>query len=121
MSSFNKVILAGHITRDPEVRYTPKGTTVAKFALAMNREWKDTAGNEREEVTFCEVEAWGREAEVIGEHCKKGRPLLVEGRLKQESWVDKETQEKRSRLIVSLEAFTFIGGKKAEAGKDGAQ
>src|SRR5678816_4951609 len=86
MASFNKVILAGNLTRDPELRYTPKGTAVAKIGLAMNRQWKDETGQQKEEVTFVDVDAFGRQAEVISQYLKKGRPILVEGRLKLDQW-----------------------------------
>lgn len=108
MPSFNKVILAGNLTRDPELRYTPKGTAVAKIALAINRTWKDESGQQKEEVTFVDVDAFGRQAEVISQYLKKGRPILVEGRLKLDQWDDKQTNQKRSRLGVVLESFQFL-------------
>src|SRR6266536_1149904 len=101
MASFNKVILAGNLTRDPELRYTPKGTAVAKIGLAINRQWKDESGAQKEEVTFVDVDAFGRQAEVISQYLKKGRPILVEGRLKFEQWDDKQTGQKKSRLGVT--------------------
>ena len=105
MANFNKVILAGNLTRDPDLRYTPKGTAVAKLSLAINRSWKSETGEERQEVTFVDIDAFGRQAEVIGQYLKKGRPLLVEGRLKLDTWEDKQTNQKRSRLGVVLESF----------------
>jgi single-strand DNA-binding protein len=108
MPSFNKVILAGNLTRDPELRYTPKGTAVAKIGLAINRTWKDDTGQQKEEVTFVDVDAFGRSAEVISQYLKKGRPILVEGRLKFDQWDDKQTNQKRSRLGVILESFQFL-------------
>src|SRR5215212_4999237 len=108
MPSFNKVILAGNLTRDPELRYTPKGTAVAKIGLAINRTWKDDSGQQKEEVTFVDVDAFGRQAEVISQYLKKGRPILVEGRLKLDQWDDKQTNQKRSRLGVILESFQFL-------------
>src|SRR3954465_2731987 len=108
MPSFNKVILAGNLTRDPELRYTPKGTAVAKIGLAINRKWKDDTGQQKEEVTFVDVDAFGRQAEVISQYLKKGRPILVEGRLKLDQWDDKQTNQKRSRLGVVLESFQFL-------------
>ena len=108
MASFNKVILAGNLTRDPELRYTPKGTAIAKIALAINRTWKTETGENREEVTFVDVDAFGRQAEVIAQYVKKGRPLLVEGRLKLDQWEDKTTHQKKSRLGVTLESFSFL-------------
>ena len=111
MSNFNKVILMGNLTRDPEVRHTTKGTCVTKIAMAVNRKFKTEAGEQKEEVTFIDIEAFGKLAEVIGQHCKKGRPLFVEGRLKLDQWDDKTTGQKRSALKVVLEAFQFIGGR----------
>ena len=109
MASFNKVILIGNLTRDPELRYTPKGTAVARLGLAVNRQWKTDTGEAREEVTFIDIDAFGRQAEVIGQYCKKGRPLMIEGRLKYEQWDDKQTNQKRSKLMVVLESFQFLG------------
>ena len=108
MASYNKVILIGNLTRDPELRYTPKGTAVAKIGLAVNREWKDESGAKKEEVTFVDVDAFGRQAEVISQYLKKDRPILVDGRLKLDQWDDKQTNQKRSRLGVVLESFQFL-------------
>jgi single-strand DNA-binding protein len=117
MNGFNKVILAGNLTRDPELRYTPSGTAIAKFGLALNRKWKDSqSGEMREEVTFVDVDAFGKQAELIGQYLKRGQPLLVEGRLKMDSWEDKQTQQKKSRLGVVLEGMTFLG---TGGGRDG--
>jgi len=114
MASFNRVILAGNLTRDPEMRYTPKGTAVAAFTLAVNRRWKSETGEPKEEVSFIDVDAFGRQAEVIAQYLKKGRPFLVEGRLKQDTWEDKNTHQKQSKLKVVLEGFSFIDTKGAE-------
>jgi single-strand DNA-binding protein len=119
MASFNKVILAGNLTRDPELRYTPKGSAVAGFSLAVNRTWKTESGESKEEVSFIEVEAWGRQGEVIAQYMRKGRPLLVEGRLKQDTWEDKNTHQKQSKLKVVLESFSFIDSKGPEGGQGG--
>lgn len=117
MANFNKVILAGNLTRDPELRYTPKGTAVAKLGLAINRTWKTETGENREETTFVDVDAFGRQAEVIGQYLKKGRPILIEGRLKYDTWEDKQTNQKRSRLGVVLEGFQFLDSQRSgEAG-----
>ncbi len=116
MASFNKVILAGNLTRDPELRYTPKGTAVAKIGLAVNRTWTAEDGQKKEEVNFIDVEAWGRQGEVIAQYMKKGRPLLVEGRLKLDSWEDKTTKQKVSKLKVVLESFSFIDSKGGDGG-----
>lgn len=118
MNGFNKVILAGNLTRDPELRYTPSGTAIAKFGLALNRKWKDQSGELKEEVTFVDVDAFGKQAELIGQYLKKGQPLLVEGRLRTDSWEDKQTQQKRSRLGVVLEGMTFLGTGGGREGSD---
>src|SRR5512138_2429800 len=116
MASFNKVILAGNLTRDPELRYTPKGTAVARIGMAVNRTWKTETGETKEEVTFIDVDAFGRQAEVIAQYLRKGRPLLVEGRLKLDQWEDKNTHQKQSKLRVVLESFSFIDSRGGEGG-----
>lgn len=120
MASFNKVIVAGNLTRDPELRYTPNGKAIAKFALAVNRNWTTETGEKKEEVTFIDIDAFGRQAEVISQYMKKGRALLVEGRLKLDQWDDKQTGQKRSRLGVVLESFSFIDGGRSEGGANPA-
>lgn len=109
MASFNKVILMGNLTRDPELRYTPKGTAVARIGMAINRVWRSETGEQREETTFVDVDAFGRQAETIAQYLKKGNPLLVEGRLRLDTWEDKQTNQKRSKLGVVLESFRFVG------------
>ena len=109
MAQFNRVILAGNLTRDPDLRYTPKGTAVAKLGLAINRTWFDQQSNEkREEVVFVDVDAFGKAAETISQYLKKGRPILIEGRLKLDQWDDKESGQKRQKLGVVLESFQFM-------------
>lgn len=108
MANFNKVILAGNLTRDPELRYTPKGTAIARITLAINRNWRTETGEQKEEVTFVDIDAFGKQAETIGQYLKKGRPLLVEGRLKYDTWDDKQSGQKRSKLGVVLEGFQFM-------------
>ena len=118
MNGFNKVILAGNLTRDPELRYTPSGMAIAKFGLALNRKWKDQNGELKEEVTFVDVDAFGKQAELIGQFLKRGQPLLVEGRLRLDQWEDKQTQQKKSRLGVVLEGMTFLGSGNTREGGD---
>ena len=120
MAAFNKVILVGNLTRDPELRYTPKGTAVTKIGMAINRVWKNEAGESKEEVTFVDVDAFGRQAETLAQYMRKGRQLLVEGRLRLDQWDDKQTGQKRSRLGVVLETFTFLGSGNREEGAEGA-
>ena len=122
MASFNKVILMGNLTRDPEMRYTPSGTAIAKLGLAVNRVWRDTEGQQKEETTFVDVDAFGKQAETLGQYMQKGRPILIEGRLKLDQWEDKNTGQNRSRLGVVLERFTFIGSSAGQTdGGGGAQ
>ena len=119
MANFNKVILAGNLTRDPELRYTPKGTAVAKLGMAINRSWTTETGEKREEATFVDVDAFGKQAEVISQYLRKGRSLLVEGRLRLETWDDKATGAKRSKLGVVLESFSFLDSGNREGGGSG--
>jgi len=109
--SFNKVIIMGNLTRDPEVRTLPSGNSVARLAVAVNRTYNDKDGNRKEEVTYVDVDAFGKQAEVIGKFFTKGKPILIEGRLKLDQWEDKTTGEKKSRLGVVLEGFSFVGGR----------
>ena len=109
MPSLNKVLLMGNLTRDPELRVTPKGTPICQFSLAINREFKAESGEKREEVIYVDVEAWGKQGETIAKFVTKGRPLYVEGRLRLDQWEDKNTKEKRSRMKVVLEQFQFLG------------
>ena len=111
MANFNKVYLMGNLTRDPEMRVTPKGTAICQFGLAISRSWKDESGQTREETAFVDIEAWGKQGEIISKYCVKGRPLFVEGRLKFDQWEDKTSGQKRSKLKVVLENFQFIGGR----------
>ncbi|MCW5558802.1 MAG: single-stranded DNA-binding protein [Verrucomicrobiae bacterium] len=111
MASYNKVILLGNLTRDPELRYTPKGQAVARLGLAVNRSYKLESGETREEVTFVDIDAWGKQAELISQYLRKGNPLFVEGRLKLDQWDDKTSGQKRTALRVVLENFQFVGGR----------
>ncbi len=116
MSSFNKVILMGNLTRDPQVRYTPGGSAVGDISLAVSRSWFDKNANSRkEETTFVDVTLWGKTAEVASEYLKKGRQVLIEGRLQLDQWDDKQTGQKRSKLKVVGENMTMIGGQKQQA------
>jgi single-strand DNA-binding protein len=119
MASFNKVMLMGNLTRDPEIKYTPKGTAIADIGLAVNRNYSTESGERREEVTFIDVTLWGRVAEIVGEYCKKGRPLFVEGRLQLDTWDDKQTGQKRSKLKVVGENIQLLGGREGGGGGGG--
>jgi len=107
MSSFNKVYLLGNLTRDPESRDLPSGTVLASFGLAVNRSYRKADGEEVEETTFVDIDAFGRSAENIIKYCKKGDPLMVEGRLRFQSW-ETDSGDKRSKLTVMLETFQFL-------------
>jgi single-strand DNA-binding protein len=120
MANLNKVMLIGNLTRDPELRVTPKGTAICTFSLAVNRKFRDESGADREEVTYVDIEAWGKSGENISKYCTKGRPLFVEGRLRLDQWEDKNTKEKRSRMKVVCENFQFLGGGRGEGGAPGA-
>lgn len=113
--NYNRVTIGGHITRDPELRYTPKGAAIAGFGLAINRNWTDEAGNKKEEVTFVDVSAFGKTAENIAKFFKKGRPILLDGRLKFEQWDDKKSGAKMSKLKVVCDHFYFCDSKSTEA------
>jgi single-strand DNA-binding protein len=110
MANFNKVILAGNLTRDPELRFTPKGMAICKFGLAINRTWTNEAGEKKEEATFVDLDAFGRQAETIAQYLKKGGGIMIEGRLRLDQWDDKQTGQKRSKLGIVVEGFQFIGG-----------
>ena len=111
MASFNKVVLVGNLTRDPEVRYVSSGTAVADLGLAVNRTWFDKqAQQKKEEVAFIDVTVWGKQAENAGQYLKKGRSVLIEGRLQMDTWEDKESGKKRSKLKVVGDQVTFLGG-----------
>jgi len=122
MASFNKVMLLGNCTRDPEVKYTPKGSAVTDLGLAVNRFYTTDNGEKREETTFVDVTMWGRQAEIAGEYLKKGRPVFIEGRLQLDTWDDKQTGQKRSKLRVVCENFQLLGSRDsgAEGGSGGA-
>lgn len=107
---FNKVILMGNLTRDPEVRTTPNGQSVANFSLAVNRTWRDANGQTQDSVSYIDCVAWGKAGEIIAQYMQKGRALLVSGRLDQRSWDDKESGAKRSKVEVIVEDFNFVDG-----------
>lgn len=118
MASFNKVILLGNLTRDPEVRYTPKGSAVCDLGLAVNRNYTLENGEKREEVTFVDVVLWARLAEIAGEYLKKGRPVFIEGRLQMDSWDDKQTGQKRTKIRVVGETMQLLGSRPSGAAGD---
>jgi single-strand DNA-binding protein len=115
MPNYNKVLLMGHLTRDVEIRYLPKGTAVGQIGLAVSRKWKDDAGQAKEETVFVDCEAWGRTAETMAQYLGKGKPVFIEGRLKLDQWDDKETGQKRSKLKVVVESFQFVASKGDDA------
>ncbi len=119
MPNLNKVMLMGNLTRDPEIKYTPKGTAIAAFGMAINRNYTLENGEKREEVTFVDCEAYARLAEIIGEYCKKGKPLFIEGRLKLDSWDDKASGQKRSKMKVVIETMQLLGSREGGPGGGG--
>ena len=118
MKSVNKVILIGHLGKDPEVKYTPSGTAVAKFSLATNERYKDKEGNWQDRTEWHNITAWQRTAEIAGEYLKKGRQVYIEGRLRTDSWEDKNTHEKKYRTEIVVEDMVLLGGGRGE-GEDG--
>lgn len=116
MASYNRIVLVGNLTRDPELSYTPANTAVCKFGIATNRKWKDREGNDREDTCFVDCTVFGRSAETFNQYMNKGRQVLVEGRLELNQWTTPEG-DKRSKHGVFVENFTFLGG--AEGGSRG--
>lgn len=110
MASYNRSICLGNFTRDPELSYLPSGTAVCQFALAMNRKFRDASGADREQVTFLDCKAWGKTGEAIAKYIRKGQPLLVEGYIAQDTWNDKATGQRRSKLYLNVERMSFVGG-----------
>ena len=119
MASFNKVILMGNLTRDPQLKYLPSQTAVTEFGLACNRKFKTQAGEDKEEVTFVDCTAFGRTGEVINQYFTKGKPIFIEGRLKYDQWEDKQGGGKRSKITVVVENFQFVGGRDGGGGGPG--
>jgi single-strand DNA-binding protein len=121
MASLNRVMLIGNLTRDPEVRYTPKGSAVADLAIAVNRNYTAESGEKREEVTYVDIVLWAKLAELAGQYLKKGRPVFIEGRLQMDQWEDKQTGQKRSRLRVVGENMQFLDSRRDNAGGDNGE
>jgi single-strand DNA-binding protein len=119
MPSFNQVLLMGNVTRDPQLKTLPNGSQVADFGLAVNRKYRTAQGEDKEETCFVDCTAFGKQAEVIGQYCAKGKPLFIEGRLKFDTWEDK-AGGKRSKLSVVVNNFQFVGGREQEGGGAGA-
>lgn len=119
MASFNKVLILGNLTRDPQMKYLPSQTPVTEFGIACNRKFKTATGEQREEVTFVDCTAFGKQAEVINQYCTKGRPLFIEGRLKYDTWEDKNGGGKRHKLTVVIENFQLLGGRDSGPGGGG--
>jgi single-strand DNA-binding protein len=114
--NFNRTIIAGNLTRDPELRYLPSNSAVVALSIAVNRKWKNQQGQPQEEVSYIDCEAFGKTAETINQYFRKGQPIFIEGRLKLDQWTDKEGQ-KRSKLKVIAESFSFVGGKRDDQGE----
>lgn len=116
MRGFSKAIIAGNLTRDPEMRTTPSGASVCSFSVAVNRRFRTASGENQESTSFIDCTAWGRTGETISQYMHKGSPILVSGRLDQRSWDDKNTGQKRSRVEIVVEDFNFIGGEQRDGG-----
>ena len=119
MANLNRVFLMGNLTRDPELRYTPSGTPICEFGLAVNRRYQTRDGEQRDETCFLDVSMWGKRGVVISEYFQKGRPIFIEGRLKYDSWEGQDGKRK-SRLTVVAENFEFVGGRRDDGGGGGA-
>jgi len=125
MASLNKVMLIGNLTRDPEVRYTPKGSAVCDIGLAVNRSYVTDNGEKVEEVTFVDITLWNKTAELAGKYLHKGRPVYIEGRLQMDTWEDRQTGQKRQRLKVIGDQMQFLGssqggGERSGGGEEGS-
>ena len=116
MAGYNKILLMGNLTRDPELKYLPSNTPVVEFGLAVNRKFKRADGSPGEEVLFVDCNAFARTAEVINQYFHKGDPIFIEGRLQLDTWQDKQTGDKRSKHRVNIENFQFVGGRGGEGG-----
>src|SRR6476620_8969586 len=119
MANLNRVLLIGNLTRDPELRYTPKGTAVTEIGLAVNRIYSGEDGEKKEETIFVDVTLWARQAEIAGQYLKKGRPVFIEGRLQLDTWDDKQTGQKRSRLRVVAENLQLLGSPRGGGAANG--
>lgn len=119
MASLNKVMLIGNLTRDPEVRYTPKGSAVCDMAIAVNRRFQTDNGERQEEVTYLDIVLWGKTAELAGQYLAKGRSVFIEGRLQMDTWEDKNTGQKRSKIRVVAENMQFLGNQQGGGGGGG--
>lgn len=117
MPNYNQITLLGNLTRDIELRYTPKGVAVGQCAIAVNRHWTTEDGEKKEEVTFIDFKVWNKSAETMAQYVKKGNPIMLVGRLSQERWDDKTTGEKKSKHVVVVESFQFLGTGKREEGE----
>ncbi len=120
MAYLNKVFLIGNLTRDPELRVTPKGTAICQFGIAVNRQFKDESGATRDETTFVDIEAWGKQGELVSKYLTKGSLAMVEGRLKLDQWEDKTSGQKRSKIKVVLDNVQFLSTRGAGGGGGGA-
>ncbi len=121
MANLNKVMLIGNLTRDPEMRHTPSGKVVSELGLAINRTWSNDQGQKQEETTFVDVTVWGKQAEVIQQYVTKGSPIYIEGRLQLDTWDDKTSGQKRSKMRVICENFQFLPSAKNNAGATGGE
>jgi single-strand DNA-binding protein len=121
MASYNKVFLMGNLTRDPENRTTPSGLSITKIGLAVNRVYRTQDGEQKEEVTYVDCDAFGKTADTMAKYLAKGRPVFIEGRLRLDQWQDKNSGENRSKLGVVVDNFQFLGGREEGSGSGGSR
>lgn len=119
MLGFNQFTGLGNVTKDPELRYTPKGAALAQFGLALNEAWKDDAGEKHESCVFVDCTAWNKSAEVLAQYVRKGDPLLITGKLRLEQWEDKQGGGRRSKLSITVQGFRLLGGKRDSGSTEG--
>lgn len=119
MRGFSKAIVAGNLTRDPEMRATPSGAQACNFTIAVNRSFRGSDGEQQEQTSFIDCVAWGRSGETIAQYVKKGSGLIVSGRIEQRSWEDKTSGQKRSRVEIVVDDFSFVGGNESAGGSRG--
>jgi single-strand DNA-binding protein len=113
--NYNKAIIGGRLTRDPELMYTTKGTAITGFSIAVTRTWKSESGEKKEQTSFLDCVAFGGRGETISKHFKKGEPIFISGYLEQQTWDDKQTGQKRSKVVIQVEEFQFVGSKRSDS------
>lgn len=122
MPNYNKAVLIGHMARDPEIKYVTSGQSITTGAIAVSKKWRDkTSGENREQTSFIDFKIWGSRGEAFAQYVKKGNPVMLEGSLEQESWTDKESGNKRSKIVVNVTEFQFLKGGGASASRENSE